>query len=143
MTPVPGDPLAQRALESLLHAEARVRRRLALDLEREGVSPTGFSVLVALAEAGGTIELRVLRRRLETSKANATEVVDTLVHRGLVVRYRPKADRRTVGLALTRHGRELVDRLHPEHAERVEEAFAGLDEDEKRRLAELCGRLAA
>ncbi len=43
---VPGDPLAHRALDSLLRAEASVRRRLTADLEREGLSASGFSVLV-------------------------------------------------------------------------------------------------
>ena len=43
MTLVPGDPLAHRALESLLRAEASVRRRLSADLEREGV---GFDIRV-------------------------------------------------------------------------------------------------
>ena len=38
MTLVPGDPLAHRALDSLLRAEASVRRRLSADLEREGLS---------------------------------------------------------------------------------------------------------
>ena len=33
-----GDPLAHRALQALLRAEATVRRRLALELEREGVT---------------------------------------------------------------------------------------------------------
>src|SRR3954466_15535401 len=78
MSLVPGDPLAHRALESLLRAEANVRRRLSSDLEREGLSATGFSVLVVLATAGGELELRALRARLRTSKANATEVVTTL-----------------------------------------------------------------
>ena len=58
MTLVPGDPLAHRALESLLRAEASVRRRLSADLEREGLSATGFSVLVILTTAGGELELR-------------------------------------------------------------------------------------
>ena len=71
----PGDPLAHRALESLLRAETSVRRRLSADLEREGLSASGFSVLVVLQTAGGELELRTLRRRLQTSKANATEVV--------------------------------------------------------------------
>src|SRR5258706_14279968 len=88
MTVVPGDPLAHRALESLLRAEASVRRRLSADLEREGLSASGFSVLVVLTTAGGVLELRSLRRRLRTSKANATEVVTTLETRGLVVRSR-------------------------------------------------------
>jgi MarR family 2-MHQ and catechol resistance regulon transcriptional repressor len=143
MTLVPGDPLAHRALDSLLRAEANVRRRLSADLEREGLSASGFSVLVVLTTAGGHMELRTLRRRLQTSKANATEVVTTLEQRGLVVRSRLVHDRRAAAVALTALGQELVDRLFPEHTERVQRAFAVLDEAEKRSLAEICRKLAA
>ena len=140
---VPGDPLAHRALDSLLRAEASVRRRLSTDLEREGLSASGFSVLVVLTTAGGQMELRTLRRRLQTSKANATEVVTTLEQRGLVVRSRLAHDRRAATVALTGLGQEVVDRLFPEHTARVQNAFAVLDESEKRSLAEICRKLAA
>jgi MarR family transcriptional regulator, 2-MHQ and catechol-resistance regulon repressor len=140
---VPGDPLAHRALESLLRAEAHVRRRLSADLEREGLSATGFSVLVVLTTAGGELELRALRTRLRTSKANATEVVTTLEARGMVQRRRLPQDRRAACVLLTAGGQELVDRLFPEHTERVAAAFSVLDEDEKRSLAEICRKLAA
>jgi MarR family transcriptional regulator, 2-MHQ and catechol-resistance regulon repressor len=140
---VPGDPLAHRALESLLRAEAHVRRRLSSDLEREGLSATGFSVLVVLTTAGGELELRTLRTRLRTSKANATEVVTTLEHRGLVHRRRLSTDRRAAAVALTESGQEMVDRLFPEHTQRVAATFSVLDEAEKRSLAELCRKLAA
>ncbi|HYZ82708.1 MAG TPA: MarR family transcriptional regulator [Solirubrobacteraceae bacterium] len=137
------DPLAHRALDGLLKAEAAVRRRLSADLEREGLSAAGFSVLVVLTTAGGELELRTLRRRLGTSKANATEVVGTLANRGLVTRSRLSTDRRAVSVALTALGAEVVDRLFPEHSERVAATFAALDEAEKRTLAELCRKLAA
>src|SRR4028118_2280221 len=88
------DPLAHRALDGLLRAEAAVRRRLSADLEREGLSSAGFFVRVVLVTAGGELELRALRRRLGTSKANATEVVTTLARRGLGTRPRPAAGRR-------------------------------------------------
>jgi MarR family transcriptional regulator, 2-MHQ and catechol-resistance regulon repressor len=143
MTLVPGDPLAHRALESLLRAEASVRRRLSADLEREGLSASGFSVLVVLTTAGGMLELRALRRRLRTSKANATEVVTTLETRGLVVRTRLAHDRRAAAVTLTARGQEIIDRLFPEHSDRVQRAFAVLDEYEKRSLAEICRKLAA
>ena len=97
-----------------------------------------------LTTAGGELELRVLRRRLRTSKANATEVVTTLEHRGLVIRRAPAArPPRGLESTLTARGRELVDRLFPEHTERVASAFAVLDEAEKRSLAEICRKLAA
>jgi MarR family transcriptional regulator, 2-MHQ and catechol-resistance regulon repressor len=140
---LPGDPLAHRALDSLLRAEASVRRRLSADLEREGLSASGFSVLVVLTIAGGELELRVLRRRLRTSKANATEVVTTLVNRGLVARSRLAHDRRAASIRLTAAGREVVDRLFPEHTQRVAATFSVLDESEKQVFADLCRKLAA
>ena len=140
---VPGDPLAHRALESLLHAEATVCRSLARDLEGARVPSTGFFVLVLLSTAGGELELRALRHRMQTSKANATEVIDRLVSRSLVTRRRSPADRRTVLVEITPEGRELVDRRFPRHSERVREAFAALDDDEKRSLAQICRKLAA
>ena len=100
-------------------------------------------MLVVLAVAGGELELRALRLRLRTSKANATEVVTTLEQRGLVVRRRMEHDRRAASVALTAPGREIVDRVFPEHTERVQAAFAVLDEQEKRSLAEICRKLAA
>jgi MarR family 2-MHQ and catechol resistance regulon transcriptional repressor len=138
----PADHLAQDALESLLLAEASVRRRLAADLEREGLSSSGFSVLMVLSSSGGELELRALRSRLRTSKANATEVVTTLETRGMVQRFRLPHDRRAASVRLTAQGRELIDRLVPEHTRRVTDAFAMLDEAEKRMLADICRKLA-
>ena len=140
---LPGDPLAHLALDSLLRAEASVRRRLTADLEREGLSGSGFTVLVELSAAGGELELRVLRLRLQTSKANATEIVTTLVNRGMVVRSRLEHDRRAATVRLTPLGQELVDRLFPEHTERVAATFSVLDEHEKRAFTEICRKLAA
>src|SRR5687768_15020826 len=130
-----GDPLAHRALQSLVRAESAVRRRLAAELEREGISAAGFSALVVLTTAGGTLELKTLRRRLGWSKANATEVTATLAARGLVERWRVPEDRRIVVVGLTAHGHELVDRLFPAHSDRVTRAFGALDEGEKRALS--------
>jgi MarR family transcriptional regulator, 2-MHQ and catechol-resistance regulon repressor len=96
-----------------------------------------------LSTAGGELELRALRARLRTSKANATEVVTTLEGRGLVQRFRLPHDRRAAAVRLTVRGREVVDRLFPEHTMRVADAFAVLDEAEKRQLAEICRKLAA
>jgi MarR family 2-MHQ and catechol resistance regulon transcriptional repressor len=137
----PIDPLAHRALEALVRAEANLTRRLAADLERIGVSATGFTMLVLLTSAGGNLELRTMRRRLGASKATATEVLDTLENRGFVSRSRLESDRRAVAVALTQAGYNLVTHTFPAHAERVREAFGVLDETEKRQLADLCRKL--
>src|SRR3954465_10782659 len=87
------DPLAHRALEALVRAEANVRRAVAAELQRAGLSTGAFSVLVVLTTAGGELELRTLRRRLGWSKANATEVTAALEQQGMVARRRLTKDR--------------------------------------------------
>ena len=135
------DPLAHRALEALVRAETRVTRRLAHELERLGVSATGFSMLVVMHSAGGAIELRLLRQRLGLSKANATEVVRTLDTRGLVGRIQSIRDRRAVVVNITPAGEALLADAFPGHARRVRDAFTQLDETEKRELTRLCRKL--
>src|SRR3954451_6817497 len=98
------DPLAHRALEALMRAEAHVRRGIAAELQRAGLSTGAFSVLVVLTTAGGELELRTLRRRLGWSKANATEVTAALERQGLVVRRRLTKDRRKIAGRLTGSG---------------------------------------
>jgi MarR family 2-MHQ and catechol resistance regulon transcriptional repressor len=137
------DPLAHRALEALVRAEATVRRGVAAELARAGLSTGAFSVLVVLTTAGGELELRTLRRRLGWSKANATEVTAALERQGLVARRRLPSDRRAMAVGLTAEGAELVQGVFPIHADRVSQVFAALDEEEKRSLASLCRKLAA
>ena len=59
-----------------------------------------------------------------------------------VVRFVTPRDRRAASVRLTTQGRELVDRLVPEHTQRVTDAFAVLDEAEKRMLTDICRKLA-
>lgn len=138
-----GDPLAHRALQALLRAESTVRRSIAAELERSGISAAGFSAMVVLRIAGGSLELRTLRRRLDWSKANATEVTLTLEQHGMVTRRRSTSDRRSLIIELTARGAEMVEGLFPDHSRRVSLAFSSLDADEKRSLADICRKLAA
>ncbi len=135
------DPLAHRALDALVRAESRVTRRLGLELERRGLSATGFSMLVVVASAGGHLELRTLRLRLGVSKANATEVTTTLAGHGLIARERSVRDRRAVLVRITAAGEQLVQELFPAHARRVRDVFTPLDDEEKRELTKLCRKL--
>ena len=137
------DPLAHRALEALIRAEGAVRRSVADELQRAGLSAGPFSVLVVLTTAGGELELRTLRRRLGWSKANTTDVTAALEAQGLVTRARLVTDRRAMSVALTDAGRQAVERVFPHHAERVSRTFAALDDEEKRSLAAICRKLAA
>ena len=124
-----------------MRAGTRVTRRLATELERRGLSPTGFSMLVVLVSAGAALELRTLRLRLGVSKANASEVATTLVEHGLIRRARNPSDRRSVVVWATPAGERVIEELFPAHARRVRDVFTSLDDQEKRELAKLCRKL--
>ena len=134
-------PFEHRALDALLRAETRLMRGLAHELERRGISATGFSVLVLLSSAGGPLELRALRQRLGISKANATEVLRTLESRGFVTRIPSLRDGRALVVHITPAGSALLADIFPAHARRVRDAFMSLDEQEKRELTRLCRKL--
>lgn len=137
------DPLAHRALDALMAAETNVIGQVRGQIERFGLSTTGFAVLVLITAAGGSLEMRTVRLRLRASKATVSEVVSTLETRELVRRSRIPSNRRAAMLTITDKGRSLVDRLFPQHSLRVMDAFSNLDEVEKRTLASLCRKLAA
>ena len=120
-----------------------MRRTLAAELQREGLSTAGFSVLLFLTSAGGELKLRAIRQRLRTSKATATEVVSTLQAHGLITRRRLTSDRRATAIVLTDAGARVVEELFPKHSGRVRDIFSVLDEREKRSLMSLCRKLAA
>lgn len=135
------DPLAHRALDALVRAETRVTRHLGHELERRGLSPTAFGMLVVVESAGGELGLRALRQRLGLSKANASEVTSALEQRGLIRRETDVRDRRALNIGVTSSGRALVEELFPGHARRVRDTFTVLDDGEKRELARLCRKL--
>ncbi len=76
-------------------------------LEQHGVSPAGFFLLRMLAGEDG-LRAGEVARRLMTTPATLTTVVDTLERNGQVERRRDQADRRAVLLHITDAGRSLV-----------------------------------
>ena len=99
--------------------------------------------MVVLRIAGGSLELKTLRNRLNWSKANATEVTLTLEQHGIVTRRRTLQDRRSIVVELTAMGAEMVEGLFPDHARPGQQRVSSLDEHEKRSLADICRKLAA
>ncbi len=75
------------------------------------------------------------------SAASVTSLVGTLETKGLVTRRRAEADGRGVEVALTTAGETLTRDALAAHAVRESEWFAPLSPSERRRLADLLGRL--
>jgi MarR family 2-MHQ and catechol resistance regulon transcriptional repressor len=99
-----------------------------------------FGVLEALHHKGPLL-LSELKEKILVSNAGVTYLVDRLEGRGLVVRRRCDRDRRAYYAHLTDDGTAFVERIFPEHAAAIEEAFSVLDPGERATATELLRRV--
>jgi DNA-binding MarR family transcriptional regulator len=85
--------------------------------------------------------MRELTQLLGLDKSSVSGLVDRAQRRGLVERIPSVVDRRSVTVALTAEGRQLVDAAATRFATEVEELLAYLPASDGEALTELAGRL--
>lgn len=130
-----------------LNAYIKLRRALGgMDLalqrhlQQEGLTESQFGVLEVLLHLG-PMSQRCIGRKLFTSGANITTILDNLERRGLIERRRCPEDRRAFTVHLTPAGRDLITNIFPGHASRVAEHFSVLSVQEQQELGRLCKKL--
>ncbi|MEU0034806.1 MarR family transcriptional regulator [Streptomyces sp. NPDC006333] len=124
------DQLADVA-EVLVSVSARTA--LAVDSR---LSPPLLRALTLVGTSPG-LSLAALADRARISRSRASRVCDTLEGAGLLTRAPLAADRRGVGLSLTRHGRAVLDRVRAHRSEWIRDALLRMPD------ADLNGLLAA
>lgn len=77
------------------------------------------------------VPLKKLAAELKVTPATASEMVDTLVRKGIVERRHSETDRRAVAIRLQRRWRELFMSYESRYDRRVEEFFSTRPEDER------------
>jgi DNA-binding MarR family transcriptional regulator len=102
-------------------------------------------ILLTLRRSGEPYRLlpTQLTDSLLVSSGTMTNRLDRLERRGLVERVPNPEDRRSVGIALTGSGRELVDEVIGEHVAREQEMLAPLSAREREALTRILRKLAA
>src|SRR6476469_1892387 len=109
----------------LNRASRAIADRLRGKLDEEGLSPSEFGVLEVLYSKGRQLVGELGSLILLTS-GSMTYVIDKLQERGLVQRRPCPGDRRALHVELTDQGRELIDRIFPQHAAEVRWLLGGL-----------------
>jgi DNA-binding MarR family transcriptional regulator len=102
-----------------------------------------FDVLASLRRSGAPYKLtptELAGTTMVTSGA-VTKRVDRLVRQGLVERSVSETDGRGRVIALTAEGKDLQERLHPQHLANEERLIAALDAGERRELGRLLSKL--
>lgn len=129
------------------HAFAALRRaqRSIERAERESIRETGltlaqFDVLAGLY-VHGEQRICTLTSMLLSTPGNMTVVLRNLERDGLLVRRRDDRDARVFVVGLTERGRELAERVIPEHAASIDELFSVLSPEEEDSLIRILGKL--
>ncbi|QEV30147.1 MarR family transcriptional regulator [Streptomyces coeruleorubidus] len=125
-------------MERLARAAAGYYRDLTAAAAMHGLTMTQAKMLILLRQQ--PLPMRALAGRLACDASNITGLVDRLEARGLVARHADAADRRIKNVVATEEGREAV-RLIRADMRATSAAFARLDEEGRRSLYELLGRL--
>jgi DNA-binding MarR family transcriptional regulator len=127
---------------AVLHTYDVLETNLARWLATNGISISGFNVLMILNDAGSAgCQLHQLGELLLVSRANITGIVDSLEQRALVERAMDKHDRRVRIARITSTGRELLESLLPSHYRGLRELCSDLTNNEKASLVLLLSKL--
>src|SRR5687767_6452208 len=124
----------------LARAYAAVSERAARDVARHGLTLAEFAVLEALYHKGPLL-LGEVQKKILVSSGGVTYLVDRLEQRGYVRRKLCEEDRRARYAELTTDGRELMDRIFPEHADMITETISALTQAEQRDLVRMMKEL--
>jgi DNA-binding MarR family transcriptional regulator len=113
--------------------------RLKEALAPVALAPWEFDVLSALRRSGtaGTRSPTELCASAQLTSGAMTHRLDRLEERGLVARRRGGADRRSIGVALTRRGRALIDRAATLRMSDALDCVAALSRSQRRTLESL------
>ena len=126
------------ALRRIIRATDLHSKRL---LKQSGMTTPQLVVLQSVEELG-EVTTGEVSRRVSLSQATVTHILDRLEGRGLIERYRSRADRRVVHARLTRAGRTVLrDTPSPLHQEFVG-AFSGLSVARQKQIIEALDEVA-
>jgi len=112
-------------------------------LARHNLSQRKFFVLILLLRNPAGLNVSRLATGTGVSCATMTGVVDGLLTAKLVTRETDEEDRRAFVVTITRAGQELLDRVLPQHYQRISRIMSMLDETERSQLKGLLAKVGA
>jgi DNA-binding MarR family transcriptional regulator len=104
---------------------------------RHGMETWEFDVLATLRRNDRPLTAKELAASLMIGPAALTNRVDRLVARGLVSREAVPGDRRSLHIALTDEGRDLVDGVVEGHVRNQQKILSGLDRHDRDELGRI------
>lgn len=130
------DTLSLKLIVVLSKAYKSVMDKAARDIKNYGLSPSEFGILEVLYTKG-KIPIQKIGEKILITSGTMTYNLDKLEKRGLVTRIPCQEDRRVVFADLTAAGKELLERIFPQHAANMNQIMTGLTPAQKQETIEL------
>ncbi|NNN20256.1 MAG: MarR family transcriptional regulator [Acidimicrobiaceae bacterium] len=130
-------PTYVRLSELVVKAARKFRRNFSIQLAPLGVTFAQAQVLRIVARADIPLRMVDIAARLDIVPRSATTKIDALQALGFVERLSNNADRRSIPIAVTDKGREVLDRLDDVRRATAEELFSDLTEPDRQELSRL------
>lgn len=122
----------------LLHVSSSVLNAATARLQRHGISPSRFMVLMLLnLNPDEGLKPSLLSERAGVSRATMTGLISGLEKDGYVERIHEKSDRREVLIHLTKIGQDFVNGIIPGHFTCISGLMSNLSERERKQLVKL------
>ncbi|AGK52873.1 MarR family winged helix-turn-helix transcriptional regulator [Bacillus sp. 1NLA3E] len=109
-------------------------------IAEKGLNPTEFAVLELLFHKGDQ-PLQQIGGKILLASGSITYVVDKLEQKGLLKRVACPNDRRVTYAQITDEGKQFIDEIFPEHAQKIDEMMSVLSNEEKNTAIELLKKL--
>jgi MarR family transcriptional regulator, 2-MHQ and catechol-resistance regulon repressor len=132
--------IAEQAMVRLMRAGDSVWRDSDDRFGRWGLTDNHYNVLRILNGVGEPISQVEIGRRMLSSRANVTKLIDLLEQRNMVKRL-PSQDRRVNLVTLTAEGLKFIEDTLSEVVGFANEAMNALTRDEQKQLFNLLGKL--
>ncbi|MEK3719312.1 MarR family winged helix-turn-helix transcriptional regulator [Paenibacillus sp. FSL H8-0034] len=104
--------------------------KAAKDIKNYELTPSEFGILEVLSTKG-KIPIQQIGEKILITSGTMTYNLDKLEKKGLVERIPCLEDRRVVYADLTVAGKEMMDRIFPQHAESIQQIMNGLSPAQK------------
>ena len=111
-------------------AEHTIHRKELKTIKESGLTPAQFGVLEALYNKGD-LKICELIEKILTTSGNITVVIKNLEKDGLIQRKPDYNDKRASIISLTDKGKDVIEKILPNHINNIKEIFEVLTDDEK------------
>lgn len=120
----------------LMQLSKTIQDRIKVEIAQYKLNITEFSVLEVLYHKEKQTIHQICDSILITS-GSMTYVIDKLEQKGLLMRVACPTDRRVIHVILTDEGKNLINKIMPEHQELVNYMFGGLTDTEAETMVHL------